>query len=445
MPEKETVIDPPQPQSGVTPARVGNYRWTICALLFFATTINYVDRQVLGILAPYLQKSLGWSEVEYGDIMAAFQAAYAIGLVASGWVIDRVGTRRGLAGALVFWSVAAMAHALAFTARGFGEARFALGLGEAGIFPACIKTVSEWFPKKERALATGLLNSGTNVGAVVAPLIVPWIALTYGWRWAFIATGALGFIWLAFWLVHYRTPEDHPRLSKEELAYIQSDPPEAMEKIPWIRLIPLRQTWAFALGKFLTDPVWWFYLGWLPKYLNKTHGLTLDKIGLPLVVIYVMADFGSIGGGWLSSSMIARGFSVNVSRKSAMFICALCVTPIMILSHASTLWVAVLLIGLAAAAHQGWSANLYTLVSDTLPRRAVASVIGFGGMAGAVGGMLVATATGYLLQSTGGNYTLLFLIAGCAYLFALLVVHLINPRLQPAHFPDPTGSTTGEK
>ena len=412
--------------------KIGRFRWTICALLFFATTINYIDRQVLGILAPYLQKSLHWSEIDYGNIVAAFQAAYAVGLLLFGGVMDRVGTRKGLAGAIIFWSLAAMAHTLARSAVGFGAARFALGLGESGNFPAAIKTVAEWFPKQERALATGIFNSGSNIGAVAAPLLVPWIALAYGWRWAFLGTGALGFVWLIFWLGFYRRPEDHPRLSDRERAYIGSDPVDAAEKTPWLRLLGLRQTWAFALAKFLTDPIWWFYLSWLPKFLNKKHGLTLDKIGLPLIVIYLLADFGSVGGGWLSSYLIKRGMRVSLARQTALLTCALLVTPIMFVSQVSSLWTAVLLIGLAAAAHQGWSANVYTLVSDTFPRRVVGSVIGIGGMLGAVGGMGVAIAVGYLLQKTGGNYVPLFLIAGLAYVLAFLVVYSLNPRLLPA-------------
>ena len=413
---------------------MGRCRWTICALLFFATTINYVDRQVLGILAPDLQRELRWSEVDYGHVVASFQAAYALGLLLFGRVMDRVGTRKGLAGAIIVWSLAAMAHVLARSAFGFGVARFAFGLGESGNFPAAIKTVAEWFPQRERALATGIFNSGSNVGAVVAPLVVPWIALTYGWRWAFLATGALGFVWLFFWLTFYHKPEQHPRLSPQERAFIGSDPVEATAEIPWHRLIGKRQTWAFALGKFLTDPVWWFYLSWLPKFLNKQHGLALDKIGLPLIVIYLLADGGSIGGGWLSSHLIRRGMSVNQARKTAMLVCALLVLPIIHAAQVSNLWVAVLLIGLAAAAHQGWSANLYTLVSDTFPRRAVGSVIGIGGMLGAVGGMLVAIAVGALLQKTGGNYAPLFLVAGLAYLFAFLVIQGLSPRLERADF-----------
>jgi ACS family hexuronate transporter-like MFS transporter len=414
--------------------KIGRFRWTICALLFFATTINYIDRQVLGILAPDLQKSLHISDIAYGDIVAAFQGAYAIGLLLFGGIMDRVGTRKGLAGAVVVWSVAAMGHILAHSAVGFGAARFALGLGEAGNFPAAIKTVAEWFPKRERALATGIFNAGSNVGAIAAPLMVPWLTLKYGWPSAFFVTGILGFVWLIFWLAIYRKPEEHPRLSPQERAYIESDAEEATTKIPWIQLIGLRQTWAFAIGKFLTDPVWWFYLSWLPKFLNKTHGLTLNKLGPPLIVIYVLADFGSIGGGWLSSFLIQRGMSVSQARKTAMLICALLVTPIILVSHISNLWGVVLLIGLAAAAHQGWSANLFTLASDTFPRRAVGSVIGFGGMLGAIGGMFVAVAVGILLQKTHGNYVPLFFIAGFAYVFAYLVIYLVNPQMKPAVF-----------
>ncbi|MBA3762203.1 MAG: MFS transporter, partial [Chthoniobacterales bacterium] len=414
-------------------ARIGRYRWVICALMFFATTINYIDRQVLGILATdeNFKSQIGWNEAEYGYVNTAFQAAYAVGLLVVGGLMDRFGTRKGFSFAIVFWSVAAMGHALARSAFGFGLARFTLGLGEAGNFPAAIKTVAEWFPKKERALATGIFNSGSNVGAIVAPLAVPFIAVTYGWQWAFIITGALGFIWLAFWLAVYRKPEEHPKLSRAELAHIQSDPLEPTTRIPWARLLPHRQTWAFAAGKFLTDPVWWVYLFWLPKFLNTTYGLNITQIGLPLVVIYIVADIGSIGGGWLSSSLIKRGWSVNRARKSAMLLCAAAVVPIMFASQASNLWVAVGLISIAAAAHQGWSANLFTMVSDMFPRRAVGSVVGIGGMAGAVGGMLIATTVGLILQHTG-SYLPIFIIAGCAYLVALLVIHSLVPRMESA-------------
>ncbi|HEY0100265.1 MAG TPA: MFS transporter [Pyrinomonadaceae bacterium] len=418
--------------------RIGRYRWVICALLFFATTINYIDRQVLGILATdeNFKRTIGWNEAEYGYVNTAFQAAYAIGLLVVGNLMDRFGTRKGFSFAIVWWSIAAMGHALARSPVGFGVARFALGLGEAGNFPAAIKTVAEWFPKKERALATGIFNSGSNVGAIIAPLSVPWIAVTYGWQWAFIITGAIGFIWLAFWLAAYRRPEEHPKLSAAELAHIQSDPAEPTTKIPWARLFPHRQTWAFAFGKFLTDPIWWVYLFWLPKFLNTNYGLNITQIGLPLVVIYVAADFGSIGGGWLSSSLIKRGWTVNKARKTAMLLCAVSVVPIMFAANASNLWVAVGLISLAAAAHQGWSANMFTTASDMFPRRAVGSVVGIGGMAGSIGGMLIATTVGLILQYTG-SYLPIFIIAGSAYLVALLVIHLLAPRLEPANVEAP--------
>jgi ACS family hexuronate transporter-like MFS transporter len=332
---------------------------------------------------------------------------------------------------IVFWSVAAMGHAIARTAMGFGFARFMLGIGEAGSFPASIKTVAEWFPKKERALATGIFNAGTNVGALLTPIVVPIITEAWGWRWAFLLTGALGFIWLVFWLALYRKPEEHPKVSPAELAYIKSDPVETTEKIPWARTLPHRATWAFALGKFLTDPIWWVYLFWLPDFLHKEHGLGLKEFGPPLVVIYLLADVGSIGGGWLSSSLLKRGWSVNSARKTAMLLCALCVVPIAFAAQTPNLWVAVLLIGLAAAAHQGWSANLYTLVSDTFPRRAVGSVVGIGSMMGAFGGMGIARVVSEILERSG-SYVPVFFVASSAYLIALGVIHLISPRLEPA-------------
>jgi MFS transporter, ACS family, aldohexuronate transporter len=417
-------------------ARVGRFRWVVCALLFFATTINYIDRQVLGILAPDLQRSIGWSESEYGYIVTAFQAAYAIGLLASGRLLDLMGTRMGYALAIVLWSVAAMGHALARSAFGFGTWRFLLGLGEGANFPAAIKTVAEWFPKKERAFATGIFNAGTNVGAVIAPAVVPFIALTYSWQWAFVFTGAIGFLWLVVWWWVYRPPEEHPRLSPAEFAYIRSDAEEPAARIPWLRLARYRQTWAFALGKFMTDPIWWFYLYWLGKFLNEKHGVTLAKVGPPLIVIYLIADVGSIGGGWLSSFLIKRGWSINSARKTTMLICALCVVPVVFATQTSSLWTAVVLIGLAASAHQGWSANLFTLASDMFPRHAVGSVVGFGGMAGAVGGMFIATAVGHLLQLTG-SYVPVFLGAGTIYLLALGLIHLLVPTLAPARVDTP--------
>ena len=411
---------------------VSHYRWVICALLFFATTINYVDRQIIGLLKQTLQSQIGWNEIDYSNIIFAFQLAYAVGLLIAGRVMDRLGTRKGFSLSVFFWSLAAMAHALAQSVMGFGVARVALGLSESGNFPACIKAVAEWFPKKERALATGLFNCGTNIGALTTPLIVPWIKDTYGWRAAFIATGAIGFVWLVAWLSIYRVPEDNPRVKKSELDYIRSDPPEPASKIPWLQLIPHPQTWAFAIGKFMTDPIWWFYLFWLPDFLLKTHGITLSNVGLPLFVIYTMATVGSISGGWLSSLMLKRGYSLNTSRKSAMLICALAVVPIIFAAKVSSLWTAVILIGLAAAGHQGWSANLFTLSSDTFPRRAVGSVVGFGGMFGSLGALFIAKVTGYVLQWTR-SYLPMFIIAGLAYLTALVIIHFLNPRLKPAH------------
>jgi ACS family hexuronate transporter-like MFS transporter len=417
--------------------RIGKYRWVICAMLFFATTINYIDRQVLGILATdqHFKTAIGWNEAEYGYVNTAFQGAYALGLLVVGRLMDRFGTRKGFSFAIVFWSIAAMGHALARSAFGFGTARFFLGLGEAGNFPASIKTVAEWFPRKERALATGIFNSGSNVGAIAAPLVVPFIAVNYGWQWAFIITGTIGFIWLIFWLMIYQKPEEHPKVKAAELAHIQSDPAEPTTKIPWASLIPLRQTWAFAIGKFLTDPIWWVYLFWLPKFLNSNYKLNITQIGLPLVVIYVVADIGSIGGGYLSSTLIKRGWSVNKARKLAMLICAISVVPIVFAAKASNLWVAVGLVSLAAAAHQGWSANIFTMTSDMFPRRAIGSVVGFGGMAGSIGGMLIATTVGLILQYTG-SYFPIFIMAGSAYLVALLVIHLLVPNLEPAKIDD---------
>ena len=420
--------------------KIGKYRWVICALLFFATTINYVDRQVLGILATdeHFKAQIGWNEAEYGFVNTAFQGAYAIGLLVVGGLMDRFGTRKGFSVAIIFWSVAAMFHSAARSAFGFGAARFALGLGEAGNFPASIKTVAEWFPKKERAFATGVFNSGSNIGAILAPLSVPFIAVNYGWQWAFVITGALGFIWLLFWLAVYRKPEEHPKLSAAELAYIKSDAEDPPQKIAWARLLPHRQTWAFAIGKFLTDPIWWVYLFWLPKFLNAKFGLNILQLGLPLIVIYVIADIGSIGGGWLSSFLIRQGWTVNKSRKTTMLICAIAVIPIVFASITDNLWVSVILIGIAAAAHQGWSANIFTIASDMFPRQAVGSVVGIGGMAGSIGGMLIASTVGLILEGTksaafpNGNYFSIFVIAGSAYLLALLIIHLLAPKLEPA-------------
>jgi ACS family hexuronate transporter-like MFS transporter len=412
-------------------ARSGGFRWTICALLFFATTINYIDRQILGILAPELQRIIGWSESEYGYIVTAFQTAYAIGLFLFGRFIDKYGTRVGYLIAITVWSVASMAHAAARTAFGFGTARFALGLGESGNFPTAIKVVAEWFPKKERALATGIFNAGSNVGAVAAPAVVPWITVTLGWPAAFLLTGAIGFLWIFFWLLFYEVPEKKKSLSRAELDHILSDPEEhASGKVGWLELLRYRQTWAIVIGKFLTDPIWWFYLYWLGKFLNARFGLTLIKLGLPLVAVYALADLGSVGGGWASSALIKRGGTVNSSRKKVMLACALAVVPVMAADRVSGLWAAVLLVGLAAGAHQAWSANIFTFASDMFPKRSVGSVTGLGGMAGAIGGMLFSTLAGHILQWTG-SYLTLFVISGSAYLVAFGIIQILVPKLDP--------------
>jgi MFS transporter, ACS family, hexuronate transporter len=407
------------PKAGAVPG-IGNYRWRICALLFFATTINYVDRQVLGVLAPQLQTVIGWNEVQYGYIVTAFQAAYAIGLLVVGRFIDRVGTRVGYALAIGVWSVAAMSHALVSTVVGFGIARFLLGLGEAGNFPAAIKTVAEWFPRKERTLATGIFNSGSNIGAIVAPLVVPVIAVKLGWRFAFLFTGFFSAAWIVVWLAVYRRPKQS-----------ESEFEEPVVRIPATRLLSMRQTWVVIMGKFMTDPVWWFFIFWLPKFLYSKHGLRLLELGPPLIAIYVMADIGSVTGGWLASRFLKMGWSVNRARKTAMLICAVSVMPIVLAANISSLWGAVGVLGLATASHQGWSANLFTLASDLFPREAVGSVVGMGGFGGAISGMLIATFTGFLLQLTG-SYVPLFVMAGSTYLIALLVIHLLSPGLEPA-------------
>lgn len=417
------------------PGRIGRYRWAICALLFFAITINYVDRQVLGVLKPVLETELGWSENDYANIVVAFQAAYAIGLLGFGRFMDLVGTRWGLAIAVGVWSVAAMAHAGARSVIQFALVRFALGLGEAGGFPASVKAVSEWFPKRERALATGIFNAGSNVGALITPILIPLIVVGLGWEWAFILTGAVGFLWLVAWLAIYRRPNEHPRVGAAELAHIESDPVDPPGKVSWRFVATRRETWAFLLGKFLTDPVWWLFLFWLPDFFAKTYDLDILSFGPPLVAVYLLADVGSVGGGWLSSRLIAGGWSVNRGRKTAMLICAVCVTPISVAIFAQDLLVAVAVIGLAAAAHQGWSANLFTLVSDVFPRRAVATVVGFGAAGGAIGGMFIAKFAGWTLETTG-SYLPLLAFASIAYLVALGVIHLLTPRLAPVALAD---------
>jgi MFS transporter, ACS family, aldohexuronate transporter len=412
---------------------VGRFRWVICTVLLLGVMKNYMDRQVIGVLKTTLQHDLGWSEIDYGNLVFAFQAAYALGIVLIGRFIDRVGTRLGYALAMVFWSLASIAHGLTSSFTGFVVARFALGLGESAVFPASLKAVAEWFPKKERALATGIFNAGSNLGAIAAPLIVPWIAVRWGWRPAFFLLGGLGFVWLALWLWVYRRPQEHSSCSQAELEHICSDPIPPPVRIRWIKLLGHRQTWAFILGKFITDPIWWFYLFWIPDFLQREHGLNLLHIGLPILVIYLIADAGSVAGGWLSSFLIRHGKTVNASRKLAMLVCAISVVPVVFVPRVASMWGAVLVIGIAAAAHQGFSCNLLTLSSDMFPGTVVASVAGIGGTAGAVGGMLIAKLVAYLLQRTH-SYTVPFLLAGSAYLIALAVIHGLAPSLKPAQF-----------
>lgn len=418
--------------------KVGNYRWTICALVFFATTVNYLDRQVIGILKPILETDLGIGEAEYGYIVSAFQIAYAIGMLIVGRIIDILGTKIGYALAFIGWSLAAMAHALAKGPVGFGIARAFLGFTEAGNFPAAIKTVAEWFPKRERAMAIGIFNSGTNVGAIIAPIVVPWLTINWGWRVAFIATGAVGFIWLIFWFIFYEVPEKQKRLSQKEFEFIQSDnEKDVKEKIPWGKLLQYRQTWAFFVGKFLTDPIWWFYLFWIPGWLADVRDLDIKQFGLPLVVIYTATTIGSVFGGWLSSFFINSGWAAYKSRATAMLIFAVCVVPIVFTQSAGIgFWGAILLISLAAASHQAWSANIFATVSDMFPKKAVASVTGIGGFAGSVGGILVAIITGNLLEfwekkgNIDAGYAIMFIIAGSAYLIAWVLFNLIAPKMK---------------
>jgi len=423
-------------------SKVGNYRWGIAALLFFATTINYLDRQIIGLLKPTLSAQLHWTETDYGNIVAAFTLAYAVSLLIFGNIIDKIGTKLGYTVSLVIWSLAAMAHAIVKTTFGFGVVRVALGLGEGGNFPAAIKTVAEWFPKKERALATGIFNSGANIGAVCAPILVPWILGIYGWQMAFIITGAIGFVWLIFWLIFYEVPSKHKKLSAAEYELIHSDGDEVLmnapgkNKIKWVQLLGIRQTWTFVAGKFLTDPIWYFFLFWLPSYFSSTFKLDLTKPSLPLVVVYTATTIGSIGGGHLSSWLIKKGWPVFKARKTAMLIVAFCVAPIIAARYATNIWQAVGLISLAAAAHQAWSANIFTTASDMFPKRAVSSVVGIGSMAGALGGFFFPKVIGYILDTNklAGHivvgYNIIFLICGCAYLLAWLLMHLLSPKMK---------------
>jgi ACS family hexuronate transporter-like MFS transporter len=422
----------------VSPSRASRFRWVICALIFFEITVNYVDRLVFGLVAPELQKMFHWSNADIPDIAFWFEVAYALGLAFVGRFLDRVGTRLGLALSLAGWCLASMFHAGMSTVLGFKFARFLLGLTESGAFPGAAKATAEWFPRSERALVAGVFNSGSNVGAIIAPLAVPWLFLNYGWQWAFIATGAAGLVWLVFWLALYRLPQEHPRVSPAELAHIHRDPPDEITGfMPWRRILATRQTWAFILGKFFTDAVWRWNLYLLPLFFSQHFHLDLKKFGPPFLLIYLMADVGSIGGGWLSSNLLKRGWSLNAARKTAMLACVLCVLPVVLVTHLDNMWLAIFLVGLATAAHQGWSSNLYTSISDMFPKHAVATVAGIGGTAGGLGAMSLLALTSRLFNSSAANggttqvYTVLFTIAGFAYLAALGSFHLCAPRLDP--------------
>lgn len=427
---------------------VGRYRWTICGLVFFATTINYLDRAVISLLKTNLEKEFNWTETDYSNIVIAFQLSYAIGMIFAGRLIDKLGTKTGYALSLILWSVAAIAHAAVRSTFGFIVARAALGVSESGNFPAAIKTTAEWFPKRERALATGIFNSGTNIGAILAPLTVPFIAETWGWQWAFIITGAVGLLWLFFWYWLYDVPSKQKRLGAAEYAYIHSDQESQVEEkrveepareISWFRLLGYRQTWAFVLGKFLTDPVWWFYLFWLPAFLKAQYGVTGTDVALPVALVYTMATVGSIVGGWLPFYFINRGWPVFRARKTSMLIYAFLVIPVVFaqLLGSVNMWLAVIIIGLAASAHQAWSANIFTTVSDMFPKRTVASVTGIGGMAGGLGGILIARVAGGLfdhykaLGNIETGYYIMFFICGSAYLLAWVIMHFMVPRMKP--------------
>ena len=412
-------------------ARVGRYRWTIVGLLFAATVINYIDRQMIGVLKPTLMADLGWSESDFAGIIVFFQLAYAIGYIGFGRIVDVVGARFGYAVAFVIWQLAHIAHGGAYSVTQFALARFGLGIGEAGNFPAGIKAVTEWFPAKERAFAIGLFNAGANVGAIVTPLLVPVLVVAYGWRMVFVITGVAAFVWLIAWWAMYRRPREHAKVSAAELAWIEQDPADPVEPIRWRKLVALPETWAYALGKFFIDPIWWFFLFWLPGYLGDRYGLNLLEFGPPLVAIYLISDVGSIAGGWLSSRLIKAGRTVNFARKATMLLSAFAVLPVCFAQSIDNLWLAVLVIGIATAAHQAFSANLYTLPSDMFPRAAVGSVIGIGGTVGAIGGMLMSFYAGAVLERIG-SYAPLFAVAGGAYFLALLSVHLLSPRLARA-------------
>jgi ACS family hexuronate transporter-like MFS transporter len=408
----------------------GKIRWIICGLIFAAVVLSYVDRLVLSVLKPTLQHRYGWSEEGYGDVVFWFQAAYGVSFLVFGRLIDRIGAKFGYLVAMGLWTVAHMAHALVTSTLGFALVRIPLALGEAGTYPAALAAAAEWFPKRERALAIGIFNAGANVGAIVTPLIVPVLTLAMGWQSAFVVTGLFNIAWIVVWLVYYRQPRTHPTITPDEVAWIESDPPIEQERVPYLALLKMRQTWAYFFGRFLIDPVWWMFLFWLPDFFAKRYGVSLAGFGPPLVAIYLVADVGSVLGGLFSSRLLARGYSANRARKLAMLVCAIVVLPVSFAVYAPNLWVAVVLIGLACAGHQGFSSNLFAMPADLFPRWAQGSVVGIGGFAGALGGMLMAKYAGWVLQSVG-SYGPIFAFCGIAYLLALAVYHLINPRYLP--------------
>jgi ACS family hexuronate transporter-like MFS transporter len=420
-----------RPEIAAAAERVGRYRWVICALLFAATAINYVDRQMMGVLEPdYLRKEFHWTPGDYANIVVIFQAAYAIGYLGFGKVVDWIGARLGYAVAVGIWTLFHVAHGGVGSITQLAIARFGLGIGESGNFPAGVKAVTDWFPQKERALAIGVFNAGSNVGAILTPLIVPAITIAYGWRMAFVVTGVLGVLWVIAWLTLYRDPHTHKRVGAAELAHIRQDPadPQVKPKGLWVQLLLKRETWAFALGKFFIDPIWWFYLFWLPPYLHDTYHLNLVGFGLPIAAIYLLSDVGSVAGGWLSGRLMRAGATPNKARKLTMLVCAIAILPVVLTQFIDNVWINVLIIGVAAAGHQAFSANLYTLPSDTFPRFAVGSVVGIGGTLGAIGGMFFSLYIGKILDSLG-TYAPIFAVAGTSYFVALLCIHLLSPRL----------------
>lgn len=431
----------PYKDDGPAPSSVGNVRWTICAMLFVATTINYMDRQVLSILKPTLQHSIGLSEQGYGNVIALFQVAYAVGLLGAGRLIDKLGTRKGYSLVMALWSLAALAHAFVTTVMGFGIARVLLGLGESGNFPAAIKTVADWFPRRERSLATGLFNAGATAGAIICPMTIPWITIHYGWHAAFLFTGLLGLPWIIWWGRYYRKPKEHPTLTGHELRHIYEDAAEQMgPNIPWGRLLTYRQTWGITLGKGLTDPIWWFYLFWIPGYLDSRFHVDLSHLGLPLIIVYATSTLGGIAGGWLPQLFERFGMTGSKPRYLTMFVCACFSLPMLFAGQVNNMWLAVAMLSLATAGHQGWSANIYTCASDVFPNSVVGSVVGIAGMVGSVLGTLLSLSAGRILQLTG-SYNSLFILAGSIYMVAFVCLQIFAPGLRRAYVPEASEKT----